>query len=181
MCLIIPIPVLVKLQIPTARKLVLLVLFSSGLFIMICSILRAYYSLKSISTLSIALGWADRECFVAAIVASLPGIKPLFRNTGWFGSTNRGKSTGKPTGAYASFGSKFPGTNKTYVSSFGNDTDRFELIERQEKCMATRQSSLGESVEQILPPGDSHDPNRITVTREYILEEDRASPVPGHR
>ncbi|KAH8433347.1 uncharacterized protein LDX57_010982 [Aspergillus melleus] len=180
-CLIIPIPVLAKLQIPLARKLVLVVLFSSGLFIMICTILRAYYSLKSISTLSIALGWADRECFVAAMVASLPGIKPLFRNTGWFGSTNRGKSSGKPTGAYASFGSKYPGTNKTYVSSFGKDTDRFELIERQEKSMGTRQSSAGDSVEQILPPGEPHDPHRITVTREYILEEDRASPAPEHR
>lgn len=180
-CLIIPIPILAKLQIPFARKLVLVVMFSSGFFIMICTILRAYYSLKSISTLAIALGWADRECFVAAIVASLPGIKPLFRNTAWFGSTNRGKSSGKPTDAYGPFGSKLPGTNKTYVSSFGKDTDRFELIDRQEKNLATQQSSAGESVEQILPPDESHDPQRITITREYILEEDRASPGPGNR
>ena len=67
-------------------------MFSSGFFIMICTILRAYYSLASITSLPIALGWASRECFVAAIVASLPGIKPLFRNTKILGSSNRKKS-----------------------------------------------------------------------------------------
>jgi hypothetical protein len=81
--LLIPIPVLLKLQIPSPRKPILLFLFSSAIFVIICTILRTYYSLKILSTLSIALGCADRDCFVVVIVASLPGIRPLFRNTRW--------------------------------------------------------------------------------------------------
>ncbi|PKY07415.1 hypothetical protein P168DRAFT_279388 [Aspergillus campestris IBT 28561] len=99
--MIIPIPILLKLQIPPARKIILIILFCSGIFVMISTVLRAYYSIKSINTLTIALGWADRECFVAAIIASLPGIKPLFRNTSWLGS---GARSGKQ-GSGGSYGS----------------------------------------------------------------------------
>lgn len=46
---------------PLYRKIALGFLFSSGFFVMIATILRAYYSLQSIETLPIALGWAVRE------------------------------------------------------------------------------------------------------------------------
>ncbi|KAL4972059.1 hypothetical protein BDW66DRAFT_163182 [Aspergillus desertorum] len=49
-------------------------------FIMVCTNLCAYYSLTRITGFPIVLGWADRECFNAAIDVSLPGIKRLFRN-----------------------------------------------------------------------------------------------------
>lgn len=105
----IPIPLLVKLQVPLHRKVILTVMFSSGVFIMVCTVLRAYYSLKSLSTLSIALNWANRECFVAAIVVSLPGIKPLFRNSRWIG-----------TGYYRRYGYK--GSSSRYGYSGGGGT-----------------------------------------------------------
>lgn len=59
--LLIPFPILFKLQVPLYRKIALGFLFSSGFFVMIATILRAYYSLRSIEDLPIALGWAVRE------------------------------------------------------------------------------------------------------------------------
>lgn len=122
--MVIPIPLLIKLQVPLHRKLILAVMFSSGIFIMICTVLRAYYSLESLSTLSIALGWANRECFVAAIVVSLPGIKPLFRSSRWIGSSRRYKGsnsydTGPSSGCNTGFSKGgSAGNTKTYISSF---------------------------------------------------------------
>lgn len=160
--ILIPIPILVKLQVPLHRKAILTAMFSSGIFIMICTILRVYYSLKSLTTLSIALGWANRECFVAAIVVSLPGIKPLFRNTRWIGSSNRGKQynyTGPSSSGYNGFGSKSSGNTKTYITSLvsSNRTGHVELQD-----VPTTTTTLGDR--------DSGDAKRAsTASKELIL------------
>jgi hypothetical protein len=152
-------------------------MFSSGVFIMICTILRAYYSLSSITNLGTALGWADRECFVAAIVVSLPGIKPLFRNTRWLGSSNR-KNSKAPyynSDGYNVAGSK-SGKTKTSVSTPSRN-GRFEL-DSVLHTKGDRTSEAG-SEEYILEgsqgvAGAGHqDPMAIRVTTEYTLEREQ--------
>lgn len=86
----VPMPLLFKVKVHTSRKLVLILLFSMGFFCIIATILRAYYSLLSLDTLAIALGWASRETFVGTIVACAPGIKPLFSTTKWYRSSSNG-------------------------------------------------------------------------------------------
>ncbi|KAJ5179211.1 hypothetical protein N7492_002421 [Penicillium capsulatum] len=190
--LIIPIPILTKLQVPLQRKLILAVMFSSGIFIMICTILRAHYSLGDITHLPIALGWADRECFVAAIVVSLPGIKPLFRNTKWLGSSNRKPSnTPYSNSGYNNFNSKTSGKTKTFISSrrSGSLGRHFEMdsVMRTEK--STRVSTGG-SEEYILDDAKtmsmssrpvphespSTDPLSIHVTTELSVQEGSRAP-----
>ncbi|KAJ5176540.1 uncharacterized protein N7482_002417 [Penicillium canariense] len=183
--MLIPIPILTKLQVPLQRKLILAVMFSSGFFIMICTVLRCYYSLGDITNLPIALGWADRECFVAAIVVSLPGIKPLFRNTRWLGSTNR-KDSKVPYhngDGYNHFGSKTSGKTKTFISSRRSMSHgrhyEMDSVLRTEK--GSRLSS-GDSEEYILESATSPAPREngqapeslaIHVTTEYRLESER--------
>lgn len=178
--ILIPIPILAKLQIPLQRKVILVVMFSSGFFIMICTILRAYYSLSSITNLGTALGWADRECFVAAIVVSLPGIKPLFRNTRWLGSTNRKNSKGLyyNSDGYNGAGSN-SGKTKTFVSSRARKSGGFELDSVLHTNKGSRISEAG-SEEYILegnqnvPAGaGQRDPMAIRVTTEYTLEREQ--------
>ncbi|KAH9906912.1 hypothetical protein F4778DRAFT_778344 [Xylariomycetidae sp. FL2044] len=87
----IPLPMLLQSTLSLRRKLSLGILFSSGVFVMTCSIVRAYYSLANIESLTVALGWASREILVAAIVVCAPSIKPLVsqakkRLTGNYGS-----------------------------------------------------------------------------------------------
>ncbi|KAL4938769.1 hypothetical protein BDV06DRAFT_231539 [Aspergillus oleicola] len=194
--LVIPIPILAKLQVPIQRKLVLALMFSSGIFIMICTILRAYYSLASITSLPIALGWANRECFVAAIVASLPGIKPLFRNTRFLGSSNQNKKSSNNryynSEGYNNFGSSKAsgGNTKTFISSRGRASTYghgrgFELGSVKNTIGMDTRVSSGDSEEYILegakdqrPPSTrphaDNDGMAIHVTTEYTLEEQRA-------
>ncbi|CAG8907157.1 unnamed protein product [Penicillium egyptiacum] len=178
--ILIPIPILAKLQIPLQRKIILVVMFSSGIFIMISTILRAYYSLSSITNLGTALGWADRECFVAAIVVSLPGIKPLFRNTRWLGSSNR-KNSKNPyynSDGYNGAGSK-SGKTKTFVSSRSRKSGGFELDGVLNTNKGSRVSDAGS--EEYILEGSQHvpagagqrDPMAIRVTTEYTLEREQ--------
>lgn len=179
--IVIPIPILMKLQVPLPRKIVLALMFSSGFFIMICTILRAYYSLASITSLPIALGWASRECFVAAIVASLPGIKPLFRNTKILGSSNRKKSHNYYNSqGYNNFGSKASANTKTFASRRrGSRGGNFELDSVLRTGNMDTRVSTGDSEEYILESakheGNStrRQPNNdlaIHVTTEYSLQ-----------
>jgi len=154
---------------------------------MICTILRAYYSLASITSLPIALGWASRECFVAAIVASLPGIKPLFRNTRILGSSNR-KSSKNPyynSDGYNNFGSRATANTKTFISSrrSASNARHFELDSVANTTNIDGRISTGDSEEYILESAKNPRPSitgvppqndlAIHVTTEYSLESEQ--------
>lgn len=147
---------------------------------MISTILRAYYSLSSITNLGTALGWADRECFVAAIVVSLPGIKPLFRNTRWLGSSHR-KNSKNPyyhSDGYNATGSK-TGKTKTFVSSRSRKSGGFELDDVLNTNKGSRVSDAGseeyilEGNQQVPAGAGKQDPMAIRVTTEYTLEHEQ--------
>lgn len=167
-------PLLFKLQIELPRKIVLGFMFSSGVFIMICAILRVYFSFQSIDDLSISLEWATRESFVAAVIVSIPGIKPLFRRTRWFGSVGdskrgAGKSTGYPLSSMG-LGSN----TKTNISSRHDGQNRPYELHSESASRNNRgadQLSSGDSEEHILanPHGKS---NAIHVTTEYQVRHD---------
>ncbi|KXT03794.1 hypothetical protein AC578_739 [Pseudocercospora eumusae] len=101
--IMVPMPLLFKVKVRLSRKLVLIALFSLGFFVITATILRAHYSLHSLNTLPIALGWASRETFVATVVACAPGIKPLFSTSKWYRSTSDGsrdKLSREPRGRF---------------------------------------------------------------------------------
>ena len=194
--ILVPIPILMNLQVAFQRKIILILMFSSGLFIMICSVLRAYYSLGDINNLPTALGWAERECFVAAIVTSLPGIKPLLRNTRILGSSRFKTSRSYGSSGYNHFGSRVSGKSKpTMFSSRGGGSSKTQDTELDTVVSRTgngRRSSYDESEERMLDgtsniivarpssPKDAvvvdHDPFSIHVTTEYGLSVERGDP-----
>lgn len=87
-----PIPLVLTARIRISQKIMLCALFSSGIFVMVAAFLRAYYSVKNISTLAIALGWASREALVSVFTVSAPGVKPLITQSKWFRSSRGGTS-----------------------------------------------------------------------------------------
>ncbi|KAI1106031.1 hypothetical protein F4804DRAFT_81846 [Jackrogersella minutella] len=103
----IPLPLLWQVKISLGRKLVLGFLFSSGIFIIIATLLRTVYSLRSLLDLLVATQWATREYLVTAFVVSAPAIKPLFSRRLWGlkGSTVTGTSGRYGSGRYGSGGS----------------------------------------------------------------------------
>ncbi|KAK7951090.1 uncharacterized protein PG986_006818 [Apiospora aurea] len=78
LCCVLPVPVLIKLQLPTKHKLLLCPLFLSGLFATAASILRSYYSLQSPNQNLQSAFWASREFLAAAATVSIPCLRPLF-------------------------------------------------------------------------------------------------------
>jgi len=166
--------------------------FSSGAFIMIATTLRAYYSLRSISDLPIALGLADREGFVASITIALPGIKPLFKKAVWFPNSTKGgtkrRTGGLGSGPYSSNGRK----SKGFADGSQRDPmDRyFEMtatnVWRSVKPAGGRRFSSDASEEEImiqdvLEQDKAHrDRADIVVTREFeVLTEEREDDVGG--
>lgn len=85
---------LLEVQLSRRQKFSLGVLFSSGIFVMVCAVVRAYYSLSNINNLSIALGWASREILVASIVVCAPSFKPILSHAKAAISGNSGSGSG---------------------------------------------------------------------------------------
>ncbi|KAK8137850.1 hypothetical protein PG984_001230 [Apiospora sp. TS-2023a] len=90
LCCMLPVPILLKLQLPTKRKLMLCPLFFSGLFVAVASILRSYYSLQSLDQILQSAFWSSREFFVAAATVSIPCMRPLFIKSTWRGGLRSG-------------------------------------------------------------------------------------------
>ncbi|KAJ5734948.1 uncharacterized protein N7483_000073 [Penicillium malachiteum] len=76
----IPAPMLFKARLHWREKLELLILFSGGLFVMMCGILRCVLILTAGANGAEQAGsWACRETFVAVVIGNVPMIYPLLR------------------------------------------------------------------------------------------------------
>ena len=165
----VPIPLVVAARIPTPQKVVLVGLFCSGIFVMICAVLRAYYSVTEIDTLATALGWASRECFVSVIIVCAPGIKPLFKKLRWFG-TNLSSNEYSNSKSHGKVFSSKNGNFNTLVSAHERSPYEMGPAAGWRKHKAT--PSSGESQEGIMPPaGQEGGPDMgIRVTTDVRLE-----------
>ncbi|KAK7752001.1 hypothetical protein SLS62_005963 [Diatrype stigma] len=171
-----------KVNLSLRRKLLLVPLLCSGIFIMAATILRAVYSLTDITKLPIAAAWASRETFVAAVAVSIPGIKPLFSNSKWVKSLKTGD-------VYGSFNKKSgdkSGTGGWTASFRSKPTNQFEMGSGRAWDISTKNKGErlpdhdgdGGSEEFIIQKDGqeraSHsaypDTHAITITRETILE-----------
>lgn len=185
----VPFPLIIEAKIPPFQKAILGLLFSSGIFIMIAAVLRAYYSVSNISNLETALGWASREALVSVIVVCAPGIKPLLGRFKWFQSfkssnngygysgNQRNTTTGKSGVLHSKSG------NFTAVGTQNDDNNEhpYEMgILKKNKGGKRDDDSSTESKEHIIengknghrnsPPRDNND--GIMVTTEYTLAHD---------
>ncbi|OAA65565.1 hypothetical protein SPI_02352 [Niveomyces insectorum RCEF 264] len=79
----IPLPMLWKANLPAAKKMGLMVLFSGGLFVTMAGILRCVLIITNPVTGAQQAGsWACRETFVAVVTSNLPMVFPLVRRWG---------------------------------------------------------------------------------------------------
>ncbi|KAL4915693.1 hypothetical protein BDW62DRAFT_219242 [Aspergillus aurantiobrunneus] len=160
----VPMPLVLGAKIATSQKVILCVLFSSGVFVMIAAVLRAYYSVTDINQLSTALGWASREALVSAIIVCAPGIKPLLSKIGFFRSlgSSRGYHTyGDTPGSQSRSKSKSRFMSKSRKSGHHDSVMRSAIDDRDNKhpyelsqLRRKRKDSLGESEEYIIEPGE---------------------------
>lgn len=77
----IPIPLVVRMCLPWRQKIVLMVFFSLGIFVILAALLTKVFNLTDVYSPKYML-WYVREASVAVFVANLPMIWPLLRQ--WF-------------------------------------------------------------------------------------------------
>lgn len=183
MIIIIPMPMLWKLQVRLRRKIALGFLFSSGVFIILCSVLRTIYSLSQISDQETAQAWAGREGFVSMIVVSAPGLWPLLRNSRWFEPSY--KPQPNKSGASSS-GQRGPLSSIRWPSSINSRRKRdpldTEILDEGYQLSSTPPSRGADkfngtgSEEHIVRTSKSveedHIATPITVTTEYSVQHE---------
>lgn len=79
----IPIPLVVRMKLPWRQKIVLVFIFSLGVFVVIAAVLTKVFNLTDVYSPGYML-WYVREASVAVYVSNLPMIWPLLRE--WFPS-----------------------------------------------------------------------------------------------
>ena len=187
----VPLPIIISAKIPPIQKFILSILFSSGIFVMIAAVLRAYYSVSNLNNLDVALGWASREALVSVVVVCAPGIKPLLSQFKWFqsfkSSSNGYGTSNQRTGKSGLFNSR--SGNFTAISTKNDEGQHpYELSIMKKDNKGKRDDSSTESKERIIDPplqlpGGSSPPrdnaDGIVVTTEYTLAHDDQKSASG--
>lgn len=187
----VPLPIIISAKIPPIQKFILSILFSSGIFVMIAAVLRAYYSVSNLNNLDVALGWASREALVSVVVVCAPGIKPLLSQFKWFqsfkSSSNGYGTSNQRTGKSGLFNSR--SGNFTAISTKNDEGQHpYELSIMKKDNKGKRDDSSTESKERIIDPplqlpGGSSPPrdnaDGIVVTTEYTLAHDDQKSTSG--
>ncbi|KAK6338368.1 hypothetical protein TWF730_002432 [Orbilia blumenaviensis] len=120
--IVLPIPVLTSLRLPTRQKAILLVVFSLGLFDIVVGIIRIHYfqltesqALDFDYNAAYSFMWAAIEVNVGIVCASIPMTKPLISRffPGWLGSTSLSEGQRDNTHYDPTFYNNSPGTPMT--------------------------------------------------------------------
>lgn len=93
--LIVAIPMLVQVRVPLKQKLILLLLFGMGVFVIVAAILNKIYCLVPSLISYVYMNWYFREATVAILVTNLPLVWSLLRDVfpalkSWTGGSKRG-------------------------------------------------------------------------------------------
>jgi len=81
MMLFIPLTLVLRLQLPWRRKIVLVFIFGLGIFVIIAALLTKIFNLSDVWS-TVYMLWYTREASVAVYVSNLPMIWPVLRE--WF-------------------------------------------------------------------------------------------------
>jgi hypothetical protein len=93
--LAVAIPLLVQVRVPLKQKVILLVLFGMGIFVIVAAVLNKIYCLVPSLISYVYMNWYFREATVAVLVTNLPLVWSLLRDVfpalkSWTGGSKRG-------------------------------------------------------------------------------------------
>ncbi|KAJ5491071.1 hypothetical protein N7539_002638 [Penicillium diatomitis] len=93
--LLVAIPMLMQVRVPTKQKLILLILFGMGIFVIVAAVLNKVYCLVPALISYVYMNWYFREATVAILVTNLPLVWSLLRDVfpalkSWTGGSKRG-------------------------------------------------------------------------------------------
>ncbi|CAI7599616.1 unnamed protein product [Penicillium glandicola] len=93
--LLIAIPMLVQVRVPLKQKMILMILFGMGIFVIVAAVLNKVYCLVPALISYVYMNWYFREATVAILVTNLPLVWSLLRDVfpalkSWTGGSKRG-------------------------------------------------------------------------------------------
>ncbi|KAJ5746990.1 uncharacterized protein N7511_008686 [Penicillium nucicola] len=93
--LLIAIPMLLQVRVPLKQKLILVILFGMGIFVIVAAVLNKVYCLVPSLISYVYMNWYFREATVAILVTNLPLVWSLLRDVfpalkSWTGGSKRG-------------------------------------------------------------------------------------------
>jgi hypothetical protein len=170
--LLIPIPLITRLNMPWKQKGVLLIIFSMGIFVILAAILTKVFNLSNIWDPSYML-WYTREASVAVYVSNLPMIWPLLRE--WFPSLKALTPGQKSSSAKGpSFGAGLSSRPRTTTIAGRHLSGGFGGKRLSDGGIKTTIKGKGDSTEELSSGGDTE---MGAISR---LDSWEQRPVTGH-
>ncbi|GLI81175.1 hypothetical protein PoHVEF18_009547 [Penicillium ochrochloron] len=158
--LLVAIPMLVQVRVPMKQKLILLLLFGMGIFVIVAAVLNKVYCLVPALISYVYMNWYFREATVAILVTNLPLVWSLLRDVfpalkSWTGGSKKGTDRYK-SGPWTSKNSRPYGPHSQLRSGdFDmNDIQHNATVIPQKSNAAVSDVSLGGSDERDLSSDD---------------------------
>lgn len=146
--LLVAIPLLIQVRVPMKQKLILILLFGMGIFVIVAAILTKVYCLVPWLISYVYMNWYFREATVAILVTNLPLVWSLLRDVfpalkSWSGGSKRGTDRYK-TGPWTSKGTG----SRPYEPSSHLRSGEFSMNDFQRSATTTPQKG-GPAVSDI--------------------------------
>ncbi|KAJ5883502.1 uncharacterized protein N7473_010388 [Penicillium subrubescens] len=158
--LLVAIPMLLQVRVPMKQKLILLLLFGMGIFVIVAAVLNKVYCLVPALISYVYMNWYFREATVAILVTNLPLVWSLLRDVfpalkSWTGGSKKGTDRYK-SGPWTSKNSRPYGPHSQLRSGdFDmNDIQHNATVIPQKSNAAVSDVSLGGSDERDLSSDD---------------------------
>jgi hypothetical protein len=192
--LFIPLPLIFRLYAPWRQKIVLVLIFGLGLFVIVAALLTKIFNLSDIWDPSYML-WYTREASVAVYVANLPMIWPLLRD--WFpclrsltpggNSNSYGRNGNKQAKGQQSAGAQLTGGSRSGPRSAAAAVQgkaRDILVARRSRVMGNHrrsQYSLDEEYEMDLEAGSKDGEADLRRDGQRSSDGDSSTSIVGGR
>ncbi|KAL4940385.1 hypothetical protein BDV06DRAFT_196828 [Aspergillus oleicola] len=183
--LLIALPLLMQVRIPLKQKLVLLIIFGMGIFVIVAAILTKVYCLVPSLISYVYMNWYFRETTVAILVTNLPLIWSLLRDVfpalkSWTGGSKRGTNRYR-SGPWNST----PSGYKNYgPSSHLRSGDDFPMRDYDRSAIVTPQKDTADvSLHQTdtRDPSDDDSERALQIRQDVTIEVKRESRPPDYR
>lgn len=189
--LIIAIPLLLKVRVPLKQKLILLLIFGMGVFVIVAAILTKVYCLVPSLISYIYMNWYFREATVAILVTNIPLVWSLLRDVfpalrSWTGGSHRGTEQRYRSGRWtfskgSDLRSRYAPSSRG-VSMHGvsmNDYRRSAAFTPPQKVL-TEVSESSEPSELREMPSDDGSARELRIRQDVTVTVERGSHPPGY-
>lgn len=180
--LLIGLPLIIQVRIPLKQKLILMVVFGMGIFVIVAAILTKVYCLVPALISYVYMNWYFRETTVAILVTNLPLIWSLLRDVfpvfkSWTGGSRHGTNRYR-TGAWNSS----PSGLKAYgPSSHMRSGSNFPMHDYDRSVVVTPQKDTADvSLHQTdtRDPSDDDSERALQIRQDVTIEVKRESRPP---